>query len=309
MERFSRPALLALIAALALTACGGGGGSSSSKSETTVAAAEPTGPVATGNTATDGLNWFNFRRQQLGLKVLVRTTLADIAAQGHSEYERINDVITHEQTPGAPGFTGVTVGDRLVAAGYQFRSAYAYGEVLSATSDPSGFNAAEDLIGAIYHRFVIFDPVFQQMGGGAATVSKGLTYFTANFVAERLDGGLGKGNIVVYPFPGEPRVPRNFFSDHEVPDPVPSRNEVGYPVSVHADITSNISVQSFSVRPHGGSPLDVQMLQHATDSLTPTSAAAIVPLAPLNANTVYDVQFSGTVDGMKVTREWSFTTQ
>ena len=50
---------------------------------------------------------------------------------------------------------------------------------------------AEDLIAAIYHRFVIFDPVFLQVGAGAATVRNGPTYFTTNFVTDRLDVGAG----------------------------------------------------------------------------------------------------------------------
>lgn len=314
MERTTRSALIALLSALALTACGGGESGRTTTSAPAASTREPGAPQATGNTATDGINWFNFRRQQLGLTTpLVRTSMADNAAQGHSEYQKTYDTITHEQTAGRPGFTGVTVGDRLTAAGYQFRSAYAYGEVLSATSDPSGFNAAEDLIAAIYHRFVIFEPVFLQIGGGAATVSRGSTYFTANFVADRLNGGIGNGKMVNYPFAGQQGVPRNFFSDHEVPDPIPSRNEVGYPISVHADITSTVAVQSFSVRPRGGAPLEVQLLRHGTaqtgDPLTPPSAAAIVPLGVLASGTTYDVRFAGLVDGVPVNREWSFTTQ
>ena len=314
MERPLRSALLALTTALALAACGGGSGSSSSTSRPeaaapATAAGAPNGPAATGNIATDGITWFNYRRQQLGLRVLARAALADAAAQGHANYERTNDTITHEQTRGAPGFTGVTVGDRLVAAGYQFRSAYAFGEVLSQTSDPSGFNTAEDLIGAIYHRFVIFDPVFEQIGGGAATVPNGSNYFAANFVALRLDSGLGAGKFVVYPFDGQTGVQRNFFSNHEVPDPVPSRDEVGYPVSVHADITSFVKVLSFSIRPRGGASLEVQRLDSAVDPQTPSSAASIIPLDPLRPATTYDVEFSGTVDGVPVSRTWSFITQ
>lgn len=316
MERFSRAALLALFASLALAACGGGDGNSTGVTTKSAPATTESGaPVATGNTATDGVAWFNFRRQQAGVRTLVRAPMADTAAQLHSEYQKTHNVITHEQTPGTTGFTGVTVGDRLTAAGYQFRSAYAYGEVLSATSDPSGVHAAEDLIAAIYHRFVILDPVFVQVGAGAATVRNGATYFTTNFVTERLDTGLGSGKFIIYPFAGQTGVPRNFFSDHEVPDPVPSRNEVGYPVSVHADITSTIEVQSFTIRPRGGSPVEVRLLQNLgtstvpADPLTPPSAVAIIPLDVLTSGTIYDVQFSGKVDGVSVSREWSFSTQ
>jgi hypothetical protein len=40
-----------------------------------------------------------------------------------------------------------------------------------------------------------------------------------------------------------------------------------------------------------------------------SSAAAIIPLAPLRSATTYDVSFSGTVGGTAVTRSWSFTTK
>lgn len=311
MERFPRSAVLALLTSLLMAACGGGSENTSSatKPESSVGIQEPNAPQATGVTATDGLNWFNFRRQQAGVQTLTRAAMADAAAQGHSDYQKINNVITHEQTSGKPGFTGRTLGDRLEAAGYQFRSGYAYGEVISSTSDTSGVNAAEDLIAAIYHRFVILEPVFRQVGAGSASVPGGMTYFTTNFVAERLDTGLGVGKMVTYPSAGQSRVLRNFFSDNEVPDPVPSRNEVGYPVSVHADITSLIKVQEFTIRPRGGSPLAVQLLTRDNDAQTPASAAAIVPINVLEAATTFDVQFTGTVDGVSVNRAWSFTTQ
>jgi hypothetical protein len=90
---------------------------------------------------------------------------------------------------------------------------------------------------------------------------------------------------------------------------VANRNEVGYPISVHADITAVLSVQDFSVAPRGGTALPVQLLARANDSHTPASAAAIIPLDVLAANTTYDVQFIGTVDGMAANRSWSFTTR
>lgn len=319
MGRHPRSIFPWLLSALLLAGCGGGGGSSSGTNTTTptstsTSAQEPNAPPLTGNTATDGFNWFNFRRQQAGVQVVSRNAALDAAALGHSNYQAVNNVVTHEQTAGKPGFTGVTVGDRLSAAGYQFTpgGSFAYGEVISATSDSSGVNAAEDLLAAIYHRFVILEPMFKEAGAGAATASGSgaLTYFTTEFAANGLDRGLGaRGRIVTYPFADQPRVPRNFFSDNESPDPVPDRNEVGYPISVHADITAVVSVQSFSVRPRGGNVLPVRLLTSSTDSQTSTSVAAIIPLSPLASGTTYDVQFSGQVDGVNVNRNWSFTTR
>lgn len=304
MGRFLRQSLPALLTALILAACGGGGGDAGTitQSSATIAASEPNAPQATGNTATDGLTWFNFRRQQLGLAALSRNAKIDSAAAGHSNYQKVNDVITHEQTVGKPAFTGVMVADRLNAAGYTLPADnYAYGEVISSTSDPSGFNAAEDLIAAIYHRFLVLEPMFKEAGAGAATVTGGATYFTTNFAAIGLDRGLARGAVVTYPFANQQRVPNNFFSDNESPDPVPGKNEVGYPISVHANIIATVMVDSFTVRPRGGAVLPVQLLIGAANPTTPNvpvdehtspSAAAIIPLSPLSPATTYDVQFS-----------------
>jgi uncharacterized protein YkwD len=305
--------LALFIAASLLSGCGGGGGESRPAPQAAAfTIQEANAPVLTGDTATDGLNWFNFRRQQLGLSVLTRNSQLDTSAQNHSMYQALNDTITHTETAGKPGYTGTDLGDRLDAAGYRFhQSSYAYGEVISSTSNASGVYAAEGLITAIYHRFVIFEPMFKEQGGGAAVSGSGKTYFTTNFGADGLSTGLGHGNIVTYPFNGQQRVIRNFFSDTEIPDPVASKNEVGFPISVHADITANLTVQSFTVRPQGGAVLNVQQLLHAPDTggTTRYTAAAIVPLDPLAAGTTYQVQFNGTVDGVAVSRSWSFTTQ
>ncbi len=296
----------ALLAALLLAACGGGGDGASSSAATL----EQNAPQATGNTATDGFNWFNFRRQQIGEQALARNNALDGAAQGHSDYQKINNTITHEQTPGNPGFTGARVADRLAGAGYQFtQGSYAYGEVISSSGNTSGAYAADSLIAAIYHRFVIFEPMFKEVGAGAATVAGGATYFTTDFTANGLETGLGAGQSIVYPFANQTNVPINFFSDNEEPDPVPTQNEVGYPISIHADTISTVVAQTFTMQPRGGAPLQVQLMQRASDSHTPSSAAAIIPLNVLASNTIYDVQFIGTVDGIAVNRTWSFTTR
>jgi uncharacterized protein YkwD len=312
----------ALLACLALASCGGGGNSSNgavvgtgstatpAANATTILSQSPNAPRFTAETATDGLDWFNYRRQQSGLAPVSRNAQVDGAAQAHSSYQKLNNTISHEEVAGNPGFTGLALQDRLSAAGFAFTtSRFAFGEVISATGDPSGFVAAEDLVGAIYHRFVILEPVFTQAGAGSASVPEGYTYFTTDFVANGLGPGLGRGNFAVYPPANQTGVPANFFTDRETPDPVPAQNEVGYPISVHADITATVVIQSFTVQPHGGALLSVQTMTNATDPNTPRSAAAIIPLSVLSPKTTYDVHFAGTVDGVAASRDWSFATQ
>jgi len=269
-------------------------------------------PLATGNIAVDGLAWINFRRSQASISTLTRNTLIDTAAQGHSTYQSINTLITHEQLLSNQGFSGVTLSDRLATAGYIFNvnNSRAYGEIIAATSNSSGQYMAEELITAIYHRFVMFEPMFKEIGTGSAATSQGYNYLTVNFAANNGYGtGLSPGQIVIWPFNGQGRVPRNFFSDTELPDPVPDRNEVGYPISVHANIDATVRVTSFTVRPRGGTELQTRLLTGTSDIHTGNTSAAIVPLRPLVTGTVYDVTFVGDVDGNAVNRSWSFTTQ
>lgn len=344
----ARMILAGCVTALSLAACGGGGGGGSADpvpvgttppatpAPATPAPTTPTptnpdpltppaptpenpttpvapgAPAVTGNIAVDGREWLNFRRRQVGMSTLTQSTVIDIAAQGHSDYQRINNTITHDQVAGRQGFTGVDVSARLAAAGYRFNTnaSRAYGEVISAAGNGSGQYMAEELITAVYHRFVIFEPVFKEIGTGAATTSTGYNYFTANFTANNgYAAGLASGQVAVWPFSGQTDVPRNFFSNTESPDPVPDRNEVGYPISVHANIDVTIGVTNFTVRPRGGADLPVRLLSNANDTHTGRSSAAIVPLAPLAANTVYDVSFTGLTGSTPVTRTWSFTTR
>jgi uncharacterized protein YkwD len=312
-----RQIALASTTAWALVACGGGGGGSSAAApnvtpSTGFSGQDASAPTATNNIATDGLNWINYRRSQIGMPALTRNSVIDAAAQGHSDYQRINNVVTHDQTAGKTGYTGARLQDRLTNAGYVFGSPNAIGEVISATSNGSGFYMAEELITAIYHRFVIFEPVFKEIGAGAATTSANYSYFTADFVANNGYGtGIAAGTIVTWPFNGQTQVPNNFNSDYEEPDPVPDRSVVGYPVSVHTNLTRKLTVQSFTIRAHGSnSDLATRLLVQGQDANTTTqSAAAIVPLAQLASATTYDVSFSGAVDGVPVTRSWSFTTK
>lgn len=311
----------ALALSLLLAACGGGGSSGGVASQpatnTTTKGCVDVAPAAiSSNTATEGFNQLNLRRGQMGLLPLSRNVLIDNAAQGHSVYQKVNDTITHEQTSGRNCFSGITVFDRLTAANYKFNPAnsYAYGEVISASGDLSGVSNAEDLVTAIYHRFVMFEPKFKEAGAGSFGLSAtGYNFFTVEFAANGLSGGLGAGNFAIYPFANQTGITPVFAHKQESPDPVPDQPQdfVGYPVSVHADIDTTVTVASFTLQPRGGQTLPTRLLSKATDPSgeTPSSAAAIVPLSPLTSATTYDVQFVGAVSGLPVTRSWSFTTR
>ena len=120
---------------------------------------------------------------------------------------------------------------------------------------------------------------------------------------------------MVWPPADQRNVRPNFYSDQETPDPVPHHDEVGYPVSVHADFTSVLKVMRFTLRERAqsnnsfGPALAVRQLDSTSDRDTPPSAAAIVPLMPLRSGMFYDAEFTGMVDGQPVQRQWSFRTR
>lgn len=308
LQRWEMGAAILLTAGL-LSACGGGGSNSNA---TSTAPSFTAAPLA----ATDGLNWLNTRRAELGVPVLTRSALIDKAAQNHSVYQATNPPVSHDEDSSKSAYTGTTVLQRLNYVGYTFTGGYAYGEVISASNSTSGQYLAEELVTAIYHRFVIFEPRFKEIGAGAVTDSRGYSYFTTNFTSNNGFGpGIGANEIVTWPTNGQTGIPRNFMSDFESPDPVANANEVGYPISVHANIDATIQTSSFTIRPRGGANLTTKLLVHEQgmppvgDKHTPKSAASIIPLAVLTAGTIYDVSFAGTVDGAPVSKTWSFTTK
>ena len=306
--------ITALLSAALLSACGGGDSGDKTSLNTSTQAGqltqEPGAPVLSNNIATDGFNWINYRRSQVGLTPLVRNSLIDNAALGHSNYLNSNSVVVHNQIKGKPGFTGATLYDRLTASGYGVTSVW--GEVIAGVASNSGFYMAENLITAVYHRFLIFEPIFKEGGAGAAVNNSGYAYFTTDLAGNSSYGpGLPTGQIVSYPFSGQTKVATSFSSNEEEPDPVPNQDVVGYPISVHANFDATLSVTAFTVRQRGaGADLTVRLLSKETDAVnTSRSVAAIIPLAPLLAATTYDVSFIGKVNGADVTRSWSFTTR
>lgn len=292
--------------------CGDGDGSTSTgTSATQLTAQEVGGPVSSGDVAGDGLAWINYRRTQAGLLPVMRDARLDRAAAAHATYQQLNNLITHDENPSRPGFTGVTATEGVRAAGYPLATqAQADGEVIAATAESDGFAAAEGLLGAIYHRYLMLEPAFDLAGAGDAYRGGGYYWLNVNFVASRGRSAALVGRVVVWPVPNQRSVRTQVSIDEETPDPVAGRDTVGYPVSVHAPLGSRLLVSCFSIREQGGqAALKVAQLDASSDSDTPPSAAAIIPLARLRSGVQHEVEFAGSIDGVAVERRWSFTTR
>jgi chitodextrinase/uncharacterized protein YkwD len=251
----------------------------------------------------------NLRRSQIGLPPLIHDSLLEQSARGHAAYLAATGETGHFQTStGSASFTGATPAERILATGYS--PLWSSNEVISFGSF-TGVAAIEGLIQAIYHRFGIFSSSVEETGVGTTAQHPDFgTVFVVNS-ARRFQPPPAPGTwIGVYPYDGQTGVTRNFSSDTESPDPVPDKDLVGYPISIHVDDDKTLSVTSFTVRPVGGSVLPARLLTNATDAHTPASAAALIPEDPLAYGTQYEVSFTGKRNpgNVDVVRTWTFTT-
>lgn len=265
----------------------------------------PTPRSADADEGTAALRQINWRRSQLGLPALASQPNLTLAAQRHSNYLSLNSITGHAETAGQTGFSGASPGDRLSATGYAWQT---YGEVISA-GQSTGPMSIESLMEAIYHRFGMLRSDVNEAGTGFDKPHPVYgAVFTMNLGArQRMDSQAGQNWLGTYPVAFQTQVAIDFYSDNESPDPVPSANRVGYPVSVQAASSETLTVSSFTLT-SGGSTVSTIALVPGGDSSTPSYAAAIIPTQPLTPGKTYAVSFSGSVAGTPVTREWSFTT-
>src|SRR5712692_8036981 len=123
-------------------------------------------PTSLANDATEMLRVHNDLRVMVGAPAVRADERVTIAAQRHAEYLARNDALGHDETPGAPGFSGVFVRDRLAAQGYTDTTA---SEV--ATSFSSGTEGVRSLWVLPYHRLGLMHPHAIVAGWGHAEIS------------------------------------------------------------------------------------------------------------------------------------------
>ena len=265
----------------------------------------------------------DLRRSQIGLPALARNAQLETAARGHANYLMVNNLSGHYQNLSQypTGFTGGTPSDRISAAGYvavpsaNGSTSLATGEVV-ARGPFHGEDAVDSLIQAIYHRMVIFGSSFDEQGAGISQGSQGVTVI--NFGSRKFpQPAAPAGWVGIYPYDGQTGIVVDFYSQEESPSPIPTSlnlNRVGYPVSLHIDDARTLSVGSFTLAPVGGNPVPTRLLSSTLADATlrdpemRASAAAIVPLGVLAYGTTYEANFSGSADGVPLTKTWRFTT-
>lgn len=244
------------------------------------------------------LDRVNYHRQLAGLPLVSLNQNLSQAAQAHADYLNLNNYAGHDEIPNYQGYTGSTPAERASSAGYNWASV---GEVIS-----FGYNAQEGvdaLIMAIYHRFIILNPDFVEMGVGDASHP---TYGRVQVIlfGRQKTTQAPQGIIGVYPGDGQKGVLTFFNSDLESPDPVAGKSLVGYPISIHFSKDFTISNPSFSVYKDS-----VELsITTVNSSATNPKAFSVIPLDKLEPNTTYQAEFSAIINDQIYNKVWLFDT-
>ncbi|KFC61899.1 CAP domain-containing protein [Massilia sp. LC238] len=337
--------VFALITAMAVTGCGGGGGGSESAPSTPIgtapAAPTPVPPVSyvqpaalqaavkpdypAGSALEASFNELNAFRAAQGLGPVNQNASIDVAARNHAEYIRINNsgADPHTQVAGKPGFTGATVQDRVIAAGY---AATVSTEVIafSLQAGNPDASAIDNLVNGLYHRNAMMHQGMTHVGISAEDAASPLL---ANLAAIKPQVNAGD-YVGVYPANNQTGV----YLTHSLESPNPFYQEMemtvanmctktSSPVTVASQASTALSVTSFTVTEEGqATPLDARIITKAS---TPqdgiylgSNVAHYVAKTPFKPNTKYNVRFigkatgdaTGAANGLSIDKAWTFTT-
>jgi uncharacterized protein YkwD len=273
---------------------------------------------------------FNKARGDCGFGYMTRNAKLDQAATAHANYNVVNNVNSHYEVAGKPGFTGGDPWARMTAAGY---ANYAPGSSEVGNSvwvyRPGESNrlgeitrAATGLLAAPYHMGAILGNYgHHDIGIGILVdVDAGAGYFKGYLIAD-LGTPLGRGQQslaegVVSTYPCEGTIGTTYQLSAEDPNPVPGRflttNPIGQPIFVMVARGHTLTIVDVSLTGPDGSSLAVlPTLNSATDKsgrFIEPHYAAIMPDKPMLPLTKYKVVINGKDNNTPFTRQFSFTT-
>jgi uncharacterized protein YkwD len=223
------------------------------------------------------------------------------AARNHSSYIGQNGwTLTHTETQGKPGFTGVNFWDRTSYTGYTGSPSF---EVVHSVSDAhEAITGQNGWINTLYHRipFVAY-----------GTKDYGFGYASGGGQTSTTDFGSGnsasKTAMTTWPANGDTAVWTTFHNAYEIPNPLPNQQVAGYPITIVGgaaltlathDITANNGAVSHIVMSSSNDPA----------GLIPSSQIYLIPNNVLSKNTKYTVHVTGTVNGQAYDLAFAFTT-
>lgn len=325
--------LVAIVsAALAMTACGGGGGGGGTETTTTVSTTTtttvagssivtsvPASSYAGGSDKAGAFAYLNAQRSACGFGMLAQNTNIDTAAQGHTDYMSQNGMtLGHNQDGSKPGFTGATLSDRLVAAGYPTATA---GEVLTANNTTYGAGTfgqgnIMSLFTTPYHGMGLLLG-YRHVGMGTGTIGAGYNILTVDMgTTNAAPKQLLPNNVVAtYPCNGSSGILTKTYQNED-PAPIAGRNlqfnPIGHPIYLKVRDGQTIALTTAQLRVNGtNTDLTLRTLAKSNDAnntIADDSVIILMPDAPLQANTSYQFLATGTNNGQAFNISMIFTT-
>lgn len=316
----------AFVLAFGLVACGGGGGDTTST--TTVA------PYIPGSAEAGAFNALQLARTQCGFGAVTRNTQLDAASLAHAKYmvdlsfATGTSIISHTETLGVAGFTGVDLGARAIYQGYVYG---ALAEILEATyfdystqqtfptMTERGASSMRNLLNTVYHLSgAMYEGRDVGMGAYMNTVKISSTTWREEYRFGALVGYrhtsspivLGAGQIATYPCAGITNIPPSFTPAEESPNPFPNSTQlVGPPIYVKVDDGQVLNNVIGTVSRNGVNVSTIVLTaNNDQNSEVLANEVFIIPSSPLVANSTYQVNLSGSVGAVPFTRNFSFST-
>ena len=279
---------------------------------------------AAGSEQRNAYDYLNGQRMACGFGLLQQESRLDTAAQGHANYLSVNHLSSHIQDKSAypNAFTGATVNDRFVAAGYIATTGaevltepfpYSFYQSYGATY---GQSAVMDLFASPYHGNGMLDGE-RDVGIGHADISSFWRRVVINIgsTTQRPRQQISGDQVLTYPCAASNSVLSKTYTD-EVPSPIPGRNLVGNPIGhpIYVKVRDgNILVLSNYVLRKTGTAVDIpmQILNKGNDTngkILDQSVAILMPLAPLDKNSKYEFKSEGTNNEKPVSISFVFST-
>jgi hypothetical protein len=312
-------ALCAAACLVALAACGGGSsGPAQSSLGTTQLAGSPSSGDSAGGFVSDvpaptyaygSDTWLAYERlsrnrTQCGFGPLAQSAQLDQAAAAHVDYVVKNQVITHYETAGLPGYTGYAPKDRAATAGY----VGGVGEIFAAgllipSVFPHGDVITEMLMNVPYHAVVALEgmrDVGIGYGPGVIVIDPAHRSGTP---MQPVSG------VLTYPCDGITDVRPSISGEEPSPFPAdPPGTEWGPTISV---VGHAVRVRSVALTgPNGSVAIKAILGDGNTKDLVGlcTGTNACVVPQPLERGTTYQVHLEGTDAGVPFTKDFSFST-
>ena len=284
-----------------------------------------------------GLDRLNHWRKQAGLSPLAPNPQLQKAAQNHANYLS-RDPEGHDETKRSnPYYTGAEPQARAAAAGY---SAGVAENLTISNFARSGRASTDSLMTALYHRLALLTPTHDE--AGAAWVRGKYTAFVIEqgsrrdrelcAQADQLAHNRGRylltmpcnGDKIAIPLddlPHEHLEPVKFpigsnidpsYDGKENPNPMPTRNPVGNPVSIaFYGEQEPITLHRFTLRSNQGEIANPTILTAANDPnhQLQTNEFALFAPKPLDYDTEYTAQFEYSQNGEELSETWTFRTR